>query len=129
MWSDCWGLADMIVRTETGKPYPKGFLRDQARGKPCMVRIANLCGAGGCASTETTVLAHIGMKGLGGMGTKTPDLLGAWACDTCHGILDGRYKVPLALNIKYADLALWHHEGVARTIAALIAEGVLQYEL
>ena len=117
----------MIINEGTGKLYPKNFLRDTARGRPCMVRIARECGYHGCASEETTVLAHITGMGLRGVGMKGNDLLGAWACDTCHGILDHRINVPLEYMVTNEQLALWHHQGVARTIACLIQEGVLEY--
>lgn len=102
----------------------KDELKKAARGKPCMVRIAAECGFNHCAGTDTTVLAHITMPGLKGVGMKVPDLLGAWACDTCHGILDGRY-VPRGM-VQKSQLKLWHHEGVARTIDQLIKDGVIE---
>jgi len=101
----------------------KNELRNQARGRPCEVRIALECGYF-CASNETTVLAHLTMPGLKGMGRKVPDLLGAWACDTCHGLIDGRLKPHNPIDRK--TIKLWHHEAVARTLAQLIAEGVIE---
>ena len=93
-------------------------LRKYARRKPCMVRIPHYCNG----DPETTVLAHIRMAGITGVGLKAPDLLGAWACSSCHDVLDGRVKHYIGQN----DLRLWHLEAVARTIAALVRDGVIK---
>ena len=61
-------------------------LRDFARGKPCMVRIAGVCNH----DPETTVLAHIRRGGVAGMGQKPPDVCGVWACSSCHDAIDRR---------------------------------------
>lgn len=118
-------LDDRLINPHTGRPFVKGFFRKYAKGKPCLSRIASTCGQHGCASQETTVLAHLTMPGLKGAAMKLPDLLGAWACFTCHGILDGAIRVPLDLQIGRNDIALWHHEGVARTLARLVEDGLL----
>ena len=60
-------------------------LRQNARGKPCMVRLP------GCShDIDETVLAH---KNGGGGGMKYHDIIGAWACCHCHTWLDGRYAL------------------------------------
>ena len=89
-------------------------LRQYARGKPCMVRLPGIC----CGDAETTVLAHIRMAGITGMGQKAPDLLGAWACFKCHDYIDGRAK-------RDRSVMLDHLEGVARTINQLIKDGII----
>ena len=63
--------------------------RNAARGQECTLRIAALAGYGGCASTETTVLAHAPCRDKG-TGFKSPDRWGAFACATCHDLVDGR---------------------------------------
>ena len=65
--------------------------RNNARGQNCTLRIA---GTIGCASTETTVLAHAPCRDKG-MGFKSPDWWAAFSCDTCHAIIDGRLMVSL----------------------------------
>ena len=82
-------------------------LRKLARGRPCMVRIPGVCDGGG----ETTVLAHYRLAGTCGVGMKSPDLLGAWACAPCHA----------AAGDRGPELA----EGVMRTINELVREGKL----
>lgn len=91
-------------------------LRKAARGQPCLVRIPGYCNH----DPATTVLAHIRLAGITGVGKKAPDLLGAWACSTCHDLLDGR--LPTELWSPH-ELSLMFYEGVIRTIAALIAAG------
>ena len=69
-----------------------------------MVRLPG-CDGGG----ETTVLAHYRLAGTCGTGCKSPDILGAWACASCHAAAGDRGH----------DLA----EGVMRTIYQLQKEG------
>lgn len=92
-------------------------LRKYARGKPCQVRLPG-CDGGG----ETTVLAHIRMAGITGMGLKAPDLLGAHCCAPCHDKIDGR----VMSHMTREDLRLAHAEGVMRTVAALVRDGVVK---
>ena len=61
--------------------------RENARGQECTLRIAALAGYGGCASTETTVLAHAPSR-ESGMGYKSFDRWGAFSCATCHDLVD-----------------------------------------
>jgi len=81
-----------------------------------MVRLPDICNH----NPETTVLAHIRMAGLSGMGIKADDLLGAWACSSCHDAIDRRSHTDLDRD--YVRLA--HLEGMARTIAQLRKEGI-----
>jgi hypothetical protein len=92
-------------------------LRNAAKGRLCMVRLPDICNH----NPETTVLAHIRMAGLSGMGIKADDLLGAWACSSCHDVIDRRSHTDLDRD--YVRLA--HLEGMARTIAQLRKEGIV----
>jgi len=56
------------------------------------------------------------------MGTKAPDLLGAWACSACHDEVDGRTNKS---GLSREELRLAHFEGMARTIAQLVKEGLV----
>lgn len=82
-----------------------------------MVRLPDICNH----NPETTVLAHIRMAGLSGMGIKADDLLGSWACSSCHDAIDRRSHIDLDRD--YVRLA--HLEGMARTIAQLRKEGIV----
>lgn len=92
-------------------------LRQLARGRECQVRLPGICNG----DPSTTVLAHYRMAGVSGIGMKSPDVLGAWACSACHDAIDRRAHMDLDRD--YVRLA--HLEGMARTQYALIREGVL----
>jgi hypothetical protein len=93
------------------------FLRRAAKDRPCMVRLPEICNG----DTRTTVLAHVRMAGISGMGMKSPDLIAAWACSACHDAIDRRSHNDLERD--YVRLA--HLEGMARTINELAKEGLL----
>ena len=88
-------------------------LREQARGRNCMVRLVGVCNF----DASTTVLAHYRLIGLSGMGIKNLDQLGAWACSDCHSFVDTH---------KDDATARAFLEGVLRTQYALIREGKLK---
>ncbi|EJT82977.1 hypothetical protein PPS11_41385 [Pseudomonas putida S11] len=72
------------------------------------------------ATRETTVLAHYRMAGTCGVGYKPNDLQGAWACSACHDVCDGRRS-----NIGRDEARQYHAEGVMRTQALLLREGLV----
>ena len=92
-------------------------LRKEAKGRGCMVRIPGVC----THNSETVVLAHVRLTGVSGMGMKSPDILGAWACSACHDAVDRRNHTDLDRDY----VRLLHLEGMARTIAQLEKEGLL----
>jgi hypothetical protein len=93
-------------------------LRKEAKGRGCMVRIFGICNH----NSETVVLAHIRIAGVSGMGMKSPDLIGAWACSACHDELDGRTR---RSGLTRDELRLAHYDGMARTIMQLHKEGLI----
>jgi hypothetical protein len=86
-------------------------LRKLAQGRPCMIRMPGICNG----NPETTVLCHLRMVGLSGMGLKANDLLGAWGCSDCH-----RYVDTHGMDGRTALL-----EGMARTQAFLLNTGLI----
>jgi hypothetical protein len=92
-------------------------LRKEARGRGCMVRIPDVCNH----NSETVVLCHYRLAGVSGMGMKSPDLIGAWACSACHDAIDRRAHTDLDRDY----VRLLHLEGMARTLAQLNREGLL----
>jgi hypothetical protein len=82
-----------------------------------MVRIPEVCNY----NSETTVLAHYRLAGVSGIGMKSPDILGAWACSACHDAIDRRAHTDLDRDY----VRLLHLEGMARTIAQLNREGLI----
>lgn len=87
-------------------------LRKLARGRECQVRLPGVCNG----NPETTILAHYRLAGISGIGMKSPDLIGAWACSDCHYTVD---------NVKGDDVRLAHAEGCFRTQALLLKEELL----
>jgi hypothetical protein len=55
------------------------------------------------------------------MGMKSPDLIGAWCCSSCHAVVDGQQASALSREERMLALA----EGVFRTQAQLIRRGVI----
>lgn len=94
-------------------------LRKAAQGNPCMVR-STLCNF----DPHTTVLAHYRSIGISGLGIKAPDLIGAWACSSCHDLIDGRCHVA---NLTKDDVRLLHLQGVVRTQAELIRREMVKW--
>lgn len=90
-------------------------LRKLARGQPCLVRLPGCSGG-----REDVVLAHYRLAGECGVGMKPPDVLGAWACASCHDHVDRRTRT---LDHEFVRLA--HAEGVMRTIAKLVKMGAI----
>lgn len=87
-------------------------LRAEARDRDCQVRIPGVCNH----NRETTVLAHFRMAGLSGIGMKSPDFIGAWACSACHAKID---------SDKSPEVQLDFAKAVFRTQAQLLREGRL----
>jgi hypothetical protein len=94
-------------------------LRKLARDRECAVRLPGICNR----DPSTVVLAHFRMIGISGIGRKSHDALGAYACSACHDAVDRRAHMDLDRD--YVRLA--HLEGVIRTQASLIEEGVLKW--
>lgn len=89
-------------------------LRALARGKPCMIRQPAVCNR----NPDTTVLCHLRMAGITGMGLKANDFLAAWGCSDCH-----RYCDTHGIDGRTALL-----EGIARTQAQILG-GALIYHM
>ena len=83
-----------------------------------MVRLEGVCNH----NSETVVLAHYRLAGVSGMGMKSPDILGAWACSACHDAVDRRTEPYLDRDF----VRLAHLEGMVRTIAQLVKEGLVK---
>ena len=73
-------------------------------------------------NSETVVLAHYRLAGVSGMGMKSPDILGAWACSACHDVIDRRDHTDLDRDF----VRLAHLDGMVRTIAQLVKEGLVK---
>ena len=69
--------------------------------------MSNVCNK----NPETTVLAHLNMRGVFrcGMSQKPPDWAGAWSCSACHDLLDGRVSSNSYTAMEIENL---HQEGI-----------------
>jgi hypothetical protein len=83
-----------------------------------MVRLEGVCNH----NSETVVLAHYRLAGVSGMSMKSPDIIGAWACSACHDAVDRRDHTDLDRDF----VRLAHLEGMVRTIAQLVKEGLVK---
>lgn len=91
-------------------------IRKSAKGQPCTIRLE---GCNGGPNNETVVLAHLNG---GGMGTKSLDIHGAYACASCHDILDGRKSSGHSSEL----ILLTHLMGMKRTQEILVNKGLIQ---
>ena len=89
-------------------------LRKLARGQECQIR-----GPGCSFDNEQTVLCHLTIPGISGMGMKAPDICGAWGCGPCHDLIDGRTPPG------DTDLTQLKLEGLLRTLHQLDKQGYL----
>ena len=93
-------------------------ITQSARNQSCTVRLPFICNH----DNSTTVFAHInGVRFGHGVGIKTN--FGAYACSSCHDVLDGRVKRPSDMTA--ADIKLAHYEAVIETMAILIDRGLV----
>lgn len=60
-------------------------ITQSARGEDCTVRIVGVCNG----NPETTVLAHL-PSNRHGIGLKSSDISGVYACSCCHDRIDRR---------------------------------------
>ena len=78
---------------------------------------------GGCTSPETTVFAHAPSIAKG-LGLKSPDWWGAYACSRCHDIVDQRvsHRIPQEVILDrwlkgiFETQSILHEEGILRLI-------------
>ena len=86
-------------------------LRKEARDRPCMVNVPNVCQGG----TETTVLHHVRRN------NPKIDQLGAWSCWKCHDWLHHQWVHTHTKEKR----DLWELDAMFRTQRVLIQEGKL----
>jgi hypothetical protein len=94
-------------------------IRDSARGEDCTVRLP------GCPRRpDMTIWSHHrGSAGGKGMGMKSSDRAGAYACTYCDAVYDGQHQRPAGMTKAEVDLA-WH-EGHIRSLLKLEQKGLL----
>lgn len=98
-------------------------ITESARGEFCQIRIP-----GACRHTpDTVVWAHGNGSAAGkGIGQKSHDLIGTYACVACHDLYDRRRTrndQGQIIERWQVELAFW--EGHARSVCILIAKGLV----
>jgi hypothetical protein len=94
-------------------------ITESARGEECQVRIRGVCNW----NKETTVWAHANGSAAGkGIGMKSIDMLGAYACSACHDAYDRRTQN--SHDRLLVEVCFW--EGHARSLIMLIEKGLVR---
>lgn len=95
-------------------------VRLSANGEFCQVRIPGIC----THDPATTIWSHYrGQAGGKGMGHKSDDLCGAYACTSCDAVYDGHRPPPEGWTRQDVDLA-WF-EGHIRSLVVAKRKGVI----
>lgn len=100
-------------------------IRQSARGEECQIRIPGVCNG----NPETTVWAHANGSAAGkGIGMKSPDILGAYACSNCHDAYDRRQYARIGCLFSREQVELMFWQGHARSVRILMDKGILVEE-
>ena len=91
-------------------------LRKSAKNAPCQIRIPGVCRN----ETETVCLCHINGAGWA---MKSLDIHGAYGCQRCHDVVDGRLSTGWDSDL----IKLWFLEGVIRTQELMVEEGLINF--
>ncbi len=95
-------------------------IRESARGEDCSIRMIGVCNH----DSATTVWSHWpGLAGGRGMGLKSNDLCGAYACSACHDVVDMRSDPPEGMTRQAVEID-WH-EGHLRSLVRLCEKGIV----
>lgn len=95
-------------------------IRESARGEDCTVRIPGICHY----QPEYTIWSHFrGLAGGKGMGIKSHDACGAYACTACDAVYDGQRPRPEGMTKEDVDLA-WL-KGHILSLVKLIKKGLI----
>ena len=95
-------------------------ITESARGEQCQVRIVGVCNH----NPETVVLAHCNASAAGkGIGLKSLDLAGAFACFECHSVYDRRAPTPRGMTRQDVESAF--ADGHYRSLVILREKGLI----
>lgn len=95
-------------------------ITQSARGEGCSVRIPGVC----LRTSETVIWAHANGSAAGkGIGMKSSDILGAYACQACHDVYDRRAPLPIGHFREAVEVYFW--EGHARSLLLLMKKGLV----
>ena len=94
-------------------------ITESARGQECQVRIPGVCSG----DSSTVVWAHaIGTASGKGIGMKSHDVLGAYACQKCHDAYDRRIRT----NHDRQFIEHCFMEGHMKSLKILIDKGLVK---
>lgn len=94
-------------------------ITDSAKDKECQVQIPGICNG----NSKTVVWAHANSLQFGkGIGMKTHDLLGAYACQRCHDAYDRRIRTQH--DREFVEKCFM--EGHMKSLKILIEEGLIK---
>ena len=94
-------------------------ITDSAKGQECQVRIPGVCSG----DSSTVVWAHaIGTASGKGIGMKSPDALGSYACQPCHDAYDRRIRT----NHDRQFIEHCFMEGHMKSLKRLIDKGLVK---
>ena len=93
-------------------------IRQSAKQEQCTVRIPGICNH----NPATTVLAHVALKGLSGIGMKPSDIHACYACSSCHDVIDGRVQT----QFTPLEILVWKLEAVFRTQLKLLEKDLIR---
>lgn len=91
-------------------------IRKSAKNKECQIRIPGVCRH----ETETVCLCHINGAGWA---RKSLDIHGAYGCQSCHDVVDGRLPTGWDNDL----IKLWFLEGVIRTQEIMVQEKLIHF--
>lgn len=95
-------------------------ITESAKGEQCQIRMFRVCNH----DPATVVWAHANGSAAGkGVGLKTVDELGAYACFNCHNVYDRR--VPLPDHLTRQDVEIAFHQGHQRSFLMLRQKGLV----
>lgn len=96
-------------------------ITESAKGMDCQVRIIGVCNG----NSETVIWAHAnGLLAGKGIGMKSKDILGAYACQSCHDYYDRRVS---GSGIDHDKVKLDFYEGHLRSLAILVEKGLVKF--
>lgn len=92
-------------------------ITQSANGQDCQIRIIGVC------TNRNVVWCHaIGLASGKGISKKSPDILGAYGCESCHDAYDRRVK-PSGMD--YAEIEMDFHHGHQRSVVILTDLGLI----
>jgi len=96
-------------------------ITESALDQECQVRIPEVCSG----DSSTVVWAHaIGLASGKGIGMKSPDILGAYACQACHDAYDRRTRPKF---MPYSRIKECFMDGHLRSLQILIDKGLVKF--